>query len=140
MSQVSQRIEELKEKFEHMKQRRGKHLRRFERDSAGGEFKGVTLTLNPAGRREDPLEEMPFAIARDINDLLNDTIFFREERFVKYSGGEPHSSFNAFNFKLWPDRKAGEGFSLYGEDQFDSLVTLFAPLLSEEEIENGLDQ
>ena len=123
-----------------MKDRKGKMLREYERERTNGEYRGVTITYGHTGRREVPGHQLSEAIGGDINSLLSDTIFFLEERFVKYFKEEPHSLFSVFNFKLWPDRNSGEQFKKFGEDQIERLINLYGPVLTEEDIENGLDQ
>ena len=137
ISEVSKRINELQANFTRMKTRRGKNLRDFLKDSENGEFKGIEITNDVGGRRgqEDTIDR----INSDIDSLLNDAVFFLEERFIKHIGGEPHSLFNIFDFHCWPD-KASESFKTYGDEEIEKLVQHFTPVLTEEEQENAVDQ
>ena len=87
ISEVSKRINELQANFTRMKTRRGKNLRDFLKDSENGEFKGIEITNDVGGRRgqEDTIDR----INSDIDSLLNDAVFFLEERFINHIGGEP---------------------------------------------------
>lgn len=134
VAEVKQRIDELKEKFEHMKTRRGKMLRNFLTESENGSFRGTPITRQMRRGEMDTIE----TVERSINALLDDSIFFLEERFIKHIGGEPHSLFNVFNFSLWP--AAPEELRTYGEEQIGTLVTLYAPLLTQEEKDNAVGQ
>ncbi|KAG1674320.1 Nuclear pore complex protein Nup205 [Nymphon striatum] len=95
--------------------------------------------------QESWLEEFTWAVVRsmghinrDIDALLDDTVFFLEERFVKHIGREPHSLFNIFDFKCWPKKNTSpQEFIAYGDEDIGKLVDLFGPLLSEEEKDNA---
>ena len=136
VAEVKQRIDELKEKYEHMKTRRGKMLRHFQTESANGSFKGVIITHQVQRRGED--ENNDVQVERSIDTLLGDSIFFLEERFIKHIGGEPHSLFNVFNLSMWP--VAHDELRNFGDEQMESLLTLYAPLLTDEEKDAALDQ
>lgn len=137
VAEVSQRINDLKENLTHMRELRGKNLRRYERISADGTFKGIQITRH-ARRGEGNLAD---TVNRDIDHLLNDSIFFLEERFIKHLAGEPHSWFNVFNFKTWPNKDTNvEEFRVYGDKEIESLANRYSPLLSEEETETAVDQ
>ena len=103
VAEVKQRIDELKEKYEHMKTRRGKMLRHFQTESANGSFKGVIITHQVQRRGEDDNNDVQ--VERSIDALLDDSIFFLEERFIKHIGGEPHSLFNVFNFSILKQKR-----------------------------------
>ena len=83
-----------------------------------------------------PLNEQKAPV---IDGLLDDSVFFLEERFIKHIAGEPHSLFNVFDFKAWPDKDTEE-FRSFGDDEIEKLVELYSPLLSEEERENAPDK
>ena len=53
VAEVKQRIDELEKKYEHMKTRRSKTLRQFQKESANGSFKGVIITQQVQRRVED---------------------------------------------------------------------------------------
>ena len=134
---MSKRINELQANSTRMKTRRGKNLRDFLKDSENGEFKSVEITTDVGGRRgqEDTIDR----INSDIDSLLNDAVFFLEERFIKHIGGEPHSVFNIFDFHCWPD-KDSESFKTYGNEEIEKLVQHFTPVIAEEEEENAIHQ
>ena len=131
----------MKENFSRMKIRRGRNLRDFIRESEDGIFKGVEIVtgVGDTGRRNVRQEDVMDIINSDIDNLLNDSIFFLEERLIKHIGGEPHSLFNIFDFHCWPD-KDSPSFKSYGDEEIERLIQTFSPLLSEEERENALDQ
>ncbi|KAG1675183.1 Protein NDRG3 [Nymphon striatum] len=133
-------IDILKKKTSNMLKRRGKKLRAFLRETGEGDtLQGVTI-VRPMQRRRVDAGSMGH-INRDIDALLDDTVFFLEERFVKHIGGEPHSLFNIFDFKCWPKKNTSpQEFITYGDEEIGKLVDLFGPLLSEEEKDNAANQ
>ena len=104
-------------------------LRHFQTESANGSFKGVIITHQVQRRGEDDNNDVQ--VERSIDALLDDSIFFLEKRFIKHIGGEPHSLFNVFNFSMWP--VAPDELRNFGDEQMESLLTLYAPLLTDEE-------
>ena len=104
ISKVSKRINELLANFTRMKTRRGKNLRDFLKDSENGEFKCVEITTDVGGRRGQ--QNTIDRLNSDVDSLLNDAVFFLEERFIKHIGLEPHSLFNIFDFHSWPDKNS----------------------------------
>lgn len=139
VAEVSQRIDDLKENFAHMKTRRGKNLRKYERQSATGMYMGVQITQDQ--RRGNSEQDYVAAVDRDIDDLLDGSVFFLENRFLKYLDSKPHSLFNVFNYNRWPSKDEDEDqFRKYGDDIIESLVEHYRPLLSQEEQESASDQ
>ena len=93
---MGKRVNELKENFIRMKTRRGKNFREYLRESENGEFKGVEIVRGEGGRRGQDHNTVMDLVNSDIDGLLNDAVFFLEERLIKHIGGEPHSLFNIF--------------------------------------------
>ena len=60
---------------------------------------------------------------------------------MKHLGGDPHSLFGVFDFKVWPDKNTqAEEFRQYGDEHIEQLVELYSPFLSEEDRDNAADQ
>ena len=115
-----------------MKTRRGTNLRENLRESESGEFKGVEIVRGVGGRRGQDHNTVMGIANSDIDGLLNDAVFFLEERFIKHIGGEPHSLFNIFDFHCWPDNDS-ESFRTYGDEEMEKLIQTFSPVLTEDE-------
>ena len=139
ISEVGERVVVLKEKFGKMKDRRGKVLRKFLRETkdTDGQYRGTEITQRDRRNHTDTPEQ----INADIDELLSSAEVFLEERFVKHLGGEPHSLFNVFNFRVWPSKDISpEEFRSYGDEEIEKLLSIYSPKLEEDERESGLEE
>ena len=81
ISEVGKRVNELKENSVRMKTRRGKNFRAYLRESENGEFQGVEIVRGVGGGRGQDHTTVMDLVNSDINGLLNDAVFFLEERW-----------------------------------------------------------